>query len=255
MLALIHHFAIHWDPGLRGVLVLATGVTVLIGSVYLLLGTNLGARLGFLVTIAGLSGWMALMGFVWAMYGIGYKGTAAHWNVEEVYTSTSPTDLSATKLAKAHDLSKWTVLPDGSQARADAQAAATAALTTKGSRVQLFSADTDYKVVGAYTIGGKGHDFWSRHLPAPHPPHYTIIQVQPVVPQAVPFGEAPPPAKVDTSAQVESVILIRDLGKLRVPSFLIGAASLVVFGVSCYMLHTRDKAAMEARAAAAAAAA
>ena len=70
----------------------------------------------------------------------------------------------------------------------------------------------------------------------------------------VPFGTAPPPAKIDTSAPVESVILIRDLGKLRVPSFLIGAASLLVFGVSCYMLHTRDKAAMEARAAAAAAA-
>lgn len=254
MLALIHHFAIHWDPGLRGVLVLATGVTVLIGSIYVILGTNLGARLGFLVTIAGLSGWLALMGFVWAMYGIGYKGTAAHWVVEEVVTSNSRTDLSGAKLAKAHDLSKWEVLPEGSQARADAQASATAALITKGSRVQLFTADTDYKVVGAYSIGGKGHSLWERRLPAPHPPHYTIVQVQPVVPVNVPFGQAPPTPKINTSAPVESVILIRDLGKLRVPSFLIGSASLIVFGVTCSVLHRRDKAAMEARAAAAAAA-
>ena len=35
---------------------------VLCGSVYLLLGTNLGARLGFLVALAGLFGWLTLLG-------------------------------------------------------------------------------------------------------------------------------------------------------------------------------------------------
>jgi len=251
VLALIHHFAIHWDPGLRGVLVLATGIAVLIGSIYLLLSTNLGSRLGFLVTIAGLSGWLTLMGFVWCMYGIGYKGTAAHWNVEEVYTSSSPNDLSTTKLAKAHDLTKWKELPDGSQARADAQAAATTALTTQGSRVQLFTSDQDYRVVNAYTIGGKKKNFYNDWFPAPHPPHYTIVQVQAVKKVTVPFGETPPTPTIDKSAPVESVILVRDLGKLRVPSFLIGSASLIVFGLSCSALHRRDKAAMAARAAAA----
>ena len=249
MLALIHHFAIHWDPGLRGVLVIATGITVLIGSVYAILATNLGARLGFLVTIAALSGWMALMGFVWAMYGIGYKGTAAHWNVEEVYSSTSATDLGGAKLAKAHDLAKWEELPDGSAERADAAASATAALTTTGSRVQLFTSDQDYKVVEAYTVGGKGHGILDRRLPGPHPPHYSIVQVQAVKKVQVAFGETPPKPEVDPSAPVVSVIMVRDLGKLRVPSFLIGSASLLVFGVTCSALHRRDKAAMAARAA------
>jgi hypothetical protein len=117
--------------------------------------------------------------------------------------------------------------------------------------VQLFASDQDYKVVDAYTIGGKGHSFWERHLPAPHPPHYTIIQVQPVLAQNVPFGETPPPLQVDPSRDIESVILVRDLGKLRVPSFLIGSASLIVFALSCASLHRRDKVAMAARAAAA----
>ena len=47
--------------------------------VYLLLGTNLGARLGFLVTLAGL-GWMFLMGIIWAVYGIGLRGVEPSWD-------------------------------------------------------------------------------------------------------------------------------------------------------------------------------
>jgi hypothetical protein len=266
--SLVNHFSVSWDPGLRGVLIVATGITVLMGSVYLLLATNLGSRLGLLVTIAGLSGWLSLMGFVWCMYGIGYKGTAAHWKVEEVVTSEAKTDLSAAKLAKAHDLSKWRELPADDPSRADAQSAATAALIgTTDTRVKLFTSDQDFKSVDAYTVGGKTRShgvslrhpfgdhgikgFWNDWFPAPHPPHYTIIQVQPVVKTNVPFGQAPPPAQIDTKAPVESVILVRDLGKLRVPSFLIMCASLIVFGTTCNVLHRRDKLAWAARAAAA----
>ena len=43
-----------WSPFIRGILVVLIGVGVLCGSVYLLLATNLGARLGFLVAMAGL---------------------------------------------------------------------------------------------------------------------------------------------------------------------------------------------------------
>jgi hypothetical protein len=119
---------IEWNPGLRGVLVVLVGVVVLIGSVYLLLSTNLGARVGVLVTIAGLSGWMMLMGMVWAVYGIGYKGPAPHWKVVEVVTSTNPTDLSSSRLAVAHDLSKWRPQAADDPHRGEEQAAASAAL-------------------------------------------------------------------------------------------------------------------------------
>ena len=66
--------AITWEVELRGIIVTLIGVTVLMGSIYLLLGTNLGARLGFMVALCGLSGWMALMGAIWAVYGIGLQG-------------------------------------------------------------------------------------------------------------------------------------------------------------------------------------
>ena len=63
--------AIGWEPELRGLLTVIIGVVILVGSIYGIMATNLGSRLAFLVTIAGLAGWMMLMGAVWMIYGIG----------------------------------------------------------------------------------------------------------------------------------------------------------------------------------------
>ena len=41
--------AISWEPELRGLLIVIIAVGMLCGSIYLILATNLGARLGFLV--------------------------------------------------------------------------------------------------------------------------------------------------------------------------------------------------------------
>jgi hypothetical protein len=76
--------SIQWDPEIRNILSLGVGIAVLIGSIYMLLATNLGARLGLMIALSGLFGWLAIMGAIWWMYGIGMKGEAAHWNVVEV---------------------------------------------------------------------------------------------------------------------------------------------------------------------------
>ena len=75
--------AVNWEFELRGYLVTLIGITVLMGSIYLILATNLGARLGFLVALCGLSGWMALMGGIWAVYGIGLQGPLGSWQAVE----------------------------------------------------------------------------------------------------------------------------------------------------------------------------
>ena len=99
--------AITWDPGFRGMLVVAVGVLVLIGSVYLLLATNTGARLGFLIALTGLMGWMTIMGLVWAMYGIGRQGPAASWTVEDLNYA----DLTETRVTVAQGLPEPDELP------------------------------------------------------------------------------------------------------------------------------------------------
>ncbi len=76
--------AIAWNPEIRNILSVAVGAGVLIGSVYLIVGTNTGLRTGLLVTLAGLFGWMATMGVIWWIYGIGMLGEASSWKVEEI---------------------------------------------------------------------------------------------------------------------------------------------------------------------------
>ncbi|WP_419551234.1 hypothetical protein [Candidatus Poriferisodalis sp.] len=75
---------VRWDPVLTGYLAVILAVAVLCGSVYLLLATNLGVRLGFLVAWTGLWGWMLLMSIVWWVFGIGWIGGQPGWNVLQV---------------------------------------------------------------------------------------------------------------------------------------------------------------------------
>lgn len=76
--------AIAFDPAIRGILVTMVGVVVLGGSVYLLLATNTGARGGFLITMAALTGWCFSMGIFWWIYGIGMIGRMPTWEELEV---------------------------------------------------------------------------------------------------------------------------------------------------------------------------
>jgi hypothetical protein len=247
-------FEITWDPGLRGILVVLVGIAVLMGSVYLLLGTNIGARVGILVAVAGLSGWMMLMGLVWAIYGIGNKGPLPTWKVAEIVVSTSANDLDSARLVAAHDLETWKELAADDPRRGEAQAAASAALVAEGSAAaELYKTEADFKVIDAYDKGGKKKTFVNNWVPGPHPAHYSIIQVQAVKVFDVPFGTAPPASEVDSSKPIVSVILKRDLGALRLPSVTLTLASAIIFGVTCNVLHRRDKAVAAARAAAAAA--
>jgi hypothetical protein len=248
--ALLLAFSITWSPGLRGILVVAVGVVVLLGSLYLLLATNVGARVGFLVAFAGFWGWMMLMGLVWALYGIGYKGPAPSWKVEEVVVTEDAADLSGARLAEARALEGWTSLPDGDPSRGEAQAAASALLVSDQSPLgDLWATEADFKVLAAYDKGGKGGSFLEGWLPGPHPPHWTIIQVQGVKDVVVPFGQTPPPSEVDPASPVASIILVRDLGALRLPSVTLTIASAIIFGLTCNALHRRDKALAAARAA------
>ncbi|MFM8993474.1 MAG: hypothetical protein ACKOJG_04630, partial [Actinomycetota bacterium] len=76
---LLAMLAINWEPQLRGYVVVLISIVVLIGGTYLVVGTNLGARLGFLVILGGLFGWMAAMGIIWWTYGIGLQGRMPTW--------------------------------------------------------------------------------------------------------------------------------------------------------------------------------
>ncbi len=73
-----------FDPFFRGLLSVLVGVVVLIGGSYLLVASNSGSRLGALITAGQFFGWMFLMGLVWTIYAIGWRGEAESWALVEI---------------------------------------------------------------------------------------------------------------------------------------------------------------------------
>jgi hypothetical protein len=252
-----------WDPQIRGAAIVIAAVMILPGSVYLLLATNLGARLGFLLAAAGLSGWIATMSIIWMVYGIGLKGREPTWKPKEVVTG----ELSASTESVIRDFPKgWKELPSDSPELADAQAAVDKLIVKPSGPAPegeggedplakkfppIFSETTDYVRIAGYRTGGDNELFTIRHhkFYFRHSPHWEVIQIRPVLAQPD-LGGTPAAAVADVRQPIISVIMVRDLGSLRFPPFVIALSSLVIFGIVCNVLHRRDKEIWAARAAA-----
>jgi hypothetical protein len=315
----MHHLhvlaGIAWNPGIRGILVVLTGFAVLCGSTYLLLATNMGARLAMLVAFAGLFGWLSILTATWWIQppAIGPRGQNPSWHPVEVYIddpSTGPaktqvidalprpealptvTDIinanpdlakdfptpetaSLSDVESSHpdevaaalkdagvDLNGWKITP--ASAAGEAQAAADVALVTSS---QVFKATTDYKKLSVFEIGGKKtraeycpNDATNgQHNIVPgdwlcrieykfyklftfnHPTHYAVVQVQPVIPQEAKAGQAPPIPKVDPTKPVYYVVMVRDLGTVRLLPATFFAVSFALFIFFVVVLHYRDK--------------
>lgn len=304
----MHHLeilaGIAFNPGIRGILVVAVGVAVLMGSVYLLLATNIGSRLGLLVALTGLFGWLVILTLIWWITppAIGPRGTNGSWKPVEIYENSGgvpktvqvgglmdPSDLPSADRILADNPELAAEYPNGfvlsdlkashpevvaeyiqkenmngwslvaSSAAGESQAAADVALVNAG----LFSGPTAYKKLNTWEYGGKPKredecadtDMVCRAIyrvkiaaTFKHPTHYAVVQVQKVVTQEAKPGEPPPLPKVDTSAPVYSVVLVRDLGNVRLIPFLYFLISLSLFIIFAWTLHNREKVLMRNKA-------
>src|ERR1700730_9614740 len=87
-----------WYPTIIGILVVAAAIGLFCGSVYVLLATNLGARLGFLVAFTGLMAFMVLLTILW-MFTTSplntLRGTIPAWQVQKVVTNLNDRSLPA----------------------------------------------------------------------------------------------------------------------------------------------------------------
>ncbi len=253
--------SIGWEPELRGLLTVIIGFVALGGSTYLLLGTNIGARLGFLVAMAGLFGWMASMGAIWWAYGIGLVGELPSWQPAEPFTivreaeqlpsaeiieapieitdsSSEPDIAAAAQTAIVAD--GWRKLAEDDRSRGQAIAAADEIVQNQA---EIYAAG-EYEAVAVYQRGGERYpkignevDFFAFL----HKPKYALVEIAPVVPQRVEPGRAPARPVIDESQPHQYVMMIRDLGSQRQPAAFITIGSTIIFGVFCWLLHRRDK--------------
>lgn len=251
--------AIDFNPGLRGIIVVLVMVVALLGGTYLLLGTNLGARLGFLITATALAGWMMSMAFVWAIYGIGLQGPFPSWKPAEPITIVrdgallnraevldAPVNIegltapeAAKKVSAALVEDGWKVLDESDPRRGQAVASADEIIQVEA---EEFSAG-EYIPVAVYDKGGERYpkigeslDFFAFK----HKPRYSIVEVAPLVEQRAEPGRAPARAQVDETQPHRYVVMIRDLGARRQPALLIMFGSGIVFFLLAWLLHRRE---------------
>lgn len=253
--------AFGWEPELRGILTVIIGVVAMCGTVYLLLGTNVGSRLGFLLSLAGLFGWMALMGAVWWTYGIGLTGRAPSWEPADPVSivrdvrllhQTSALDepvrpadgasfpQQAEAAGQALVDEGWVRLPEADPGRGQAVAAAEEILVIEAGEFDV----GEFVPVAVFDRGGDrfpkiggAFDF----LAFFHTPHYALVEVAPLVPQRVEPGRAPARPIIDEEQPHRYVLMIRDLGTFRQPGAFITIGSTIVFLLLCWVLHRRER--------------
>jgi hypothetical protein len=243
--------AVTWDPFIRGVLIIVVAVVVLPGSVYLLLSTNLGAKIGFLVALACLMGWIGTMGILWGVYGIGAVGRPASWRIQEVITGDIRQSTTLQGFPKG-----FKRLKTGEPELGDLAGAGDKALTSSQgqftapfSKADQYIAVTSWKKDPTLTWHLRSHKF----TPLGHATHVDVLQVRPILPQPDVNGVPAKPVP-DNSKPITSVVATRDLGSLRQPAIIVSTSAFITFGVCCSVLHRRDKQILAARQAATASA-
>lgn len=253
--------AIGWEPEIRGAIVVLIGVVTLMGSVYLILGTNVGARLGLLIALAGLAGWMATMGAIWWTYGIGLKGREATWKpaapisiirdarlldradvlsmpikVDDAAAPTKVADVAQAELVSEG----WRKLDDADPRRGQAVASADDIIQNKAKE---FAAG-EYTAVAVYDRGGERWPKISDKIDFTaffHKSRYALVEVAPLVPQRSEPGRAPAKAVIDTAQPHRYLLMVRDLGSKRQPAVFITIGSTIIFLILCWLLHRRDR--------------
>jgi hypothetical protein len=261
--------AIGWEPELRGLLTVIISVVILMGSVYLIMMTNLGSRLAFLVVLAGLAGWMMLMGATWWIYGIGLRGPDPSWQpvpgasvlqdtealrsggvletLPEIPEGATPAEEAA--IVGDELLAEGFILLDpASPAFGQASAEASVLLEEEGA----FAAG-EYTITNIFDIGGDRYpmieagevpglsDDSLDFLAFFHEPHFVVVEAAPYVQVREEAGRAPVSPTIDETRQRQYVYMVRDLGARRQPAVVLTIGGGAIFLALCYLLHRRDQ--------------
>ncbi len=266
---------ITWDPFIRGVVILALFLVLLPGSVYLVLSTDVGSRVGLLLIAAGLAGMLCMLSLLWLpLASTAAIGRPNSWKAKEIITGdfasqvtiksaqSFPAGSSGSAQPPVAPLPKkswywpWQSCNDNgawhklalaqlkdSESAADKVLAPTSAAVAVGPQLTTpFGSASDYTYVDGFERNANSGCLFAvnRHkvyIPGARQPHAVVLRVQPVL--AGTSGSTS--AKPDTSKPYTYIILVRDLGSIRQPQILLSVSSGILFLVICYVLHRREK--------------
>ena len=224
---------------LRGYFIVVFAVSLFCGSIYLVLATDIGSRMGFLVSFASLTGFLMMLGLIWftnltplnALH-----GPPPHWVVKEIVDNPAQA-----KTEKAHTIEKEGVELDAAS-QGEIKATVDSTVTAEGGEFKLFSSATDYVVVKAEKIGGGALAFFR------HRPLYGVMEIQQAKKVEALPGGAPPPPAADPSKPPKYVVLERNLGAMRQPPLVMSTAFGLLFALTLYAMHSMERAEQQAKA-------
>ena len=230
-----------WNPTILGVLVVISAFALFCGSAYLLLATNLGARLGFLVAAACLSGFMVLLSTLWLTTATPLNsphGRLPGWQVEEALTSLDESSIGAVRTIEADgdvvaatDVVNLRPAIDGALVRP----AATAEDAGEPSPFARFATATELLTgtgdLRAFeTGGGTKNVLW-------HHPAYAVVEICTAQQEPDVFDQDQPTDRCDPLIGTQFVVLQRDLGSMRLTPFVYLLVSGLLFAASLLGLH------------------
>lgn len=253
-----------WYPTILGVLVVIAAVALFFGTIYILLSTNTGARLGFLIAVAGLSGLMVLVSLLWLTNPSPVntlKGRIPAWKAVESIVSG---DVARSKFAPVQAIDQAGRKVDEAEVT-NLKAAVDfnliiskneltgESLAGSGGTYAVYEDATKYLVTKNQETGGgeifsqfdvsTGGGFPWLHVSL-HKPYFGVVtfcETDPALSATeVPFGDKPPTPKcADASRKI--IVFERDLGSLRVPPFVTFLASSILFGLALLGMQWRER--------------
>lgn len=223
-----------WNPYLKGGSIALLAVGLFAGSAYLLLYTNVGSRLGFLLSASAFTGFIAILTVFWmsGQFPNGPLGKEPGWPVQEIGLS----EPSQSTFEPVQTI-------DGQRREADSGAAGQIRagleeqLTDDEGRFKLFDEPADFLAVETRLVGGgrKWPLWWTEKTT------YGAVKIcSALEPDVLPL-EAPPTPECDPEKPTQWVVVVKDLGARRLPAFLFFAGSSVLFALSLVALNRYEK--------------
>jgi len=242
-----------WYPTILGVLVVVAGIALFVGSIYVLLGTNLGARLGFLVAFTGLTGFMVILTLLWCTTASPLntlKGRIPQWEAKQVVSRLDRATITAVRNIEKPTLHLASTDPEAANVKAAVDAVLVLKIDTPTTPVgphdnkfaiSEFTDVTTYLISDTWEAGGSDPKFWK--LQFTHDPHYAVAKFCAVSPTPTDRPSVLPPLTPECApgGRQGFVILSRNLGSLRVPPFVAFGMSSILFALGLLMLHWREK--------------
>ncbi|MFZ4583664.1 MAG: hypothetical protein ACOYNI_00365 [Acidimicrobiia bacterium] len=237
-----------WNPTLLGWLVFVSAIVLFFGAIYLLLATNLGSRLGFLVAGAGIFGLMVLMTAMWSTtaYPLNtLRGALSGWKPVEVTKNAgdAPT-VTAVKNAPTEEKNLFlseTLRPEYANIAAAAGdalvikpviAGEPAPLTRWQERNPPEFQSNEAPVIGAVFEVTESNTWPQKDT------RWALVEFCPAKEGTPALGETP--SKCNPSA-VRYLVLKYDYGSLRVPPIVAFVFSLIGFALFVLGLHWRER--------------